>query len=64
VLVVPSSAIELTPDGPVVHRRTLLGPSPALVELGAHGQGRVEVVNGLEQGDWIAAERPPDEDPT
>jgi RND family efflux transporter MFP subunit len=54
VLVVPSHAVFLTTDGPVVFRRTLLGHEKVPVRLGRRNDEVVEVVEGLEPGDRVA----------
>jgi multidrug efflux pump subunit AcrA (membrane-fusion protein) len=54
VLVVPSHAVFLTPRGPVVFRRTLLGHEKVPVKLGRRNDELVQVVEGLEPGDHIA----------
>lgn len=60
-LLVPLEAIVVTPEGPVVHRRTALGGvgsdgvEPVQVTLGRRNAEQVEVTEGLAEGDEIAA---------
>ena len=54
-LVVDGEAVFLQPEGPVVYRKTTFGFEPVRVELGRRSQERVEVLEGLDVGDLIAA---------
>ncbi len=56
VLLVPLDAIVATPEGPVAHRRTRGGFEAVPVILGRRNAERVEVTEGLEEGDEIDAE--------
>ena len=58
VLVVPSHAVFLTPRGPVVYRRTLLGHEQVPVKLGRRNDEMVQVVEGLAPGDRVAERDP------
>lgn len=53
VLLVPLDAIVATPEGPVAHRRTSRGFEPVPVTLGRRNAERVEVTEGLDEGDEI-----------
>lgn len=54
VLVVPSHAVFLTSEGPVVFRGTLFGHEKVPVRLGRRNDEVVQVVEGLEPGDRVA----------
>lgn len=54
VLVVPATAVRLTPAGPVVIRHTALGGSEVPIRLGRRGGGGVEVIAGLAEGERVA----------
>ena len=53
VLLVPLDAIVATREGPVAHRRTSRGFEPVPVTLGRRNAERVEVTDGLDEGDEI-----------
>lgn len=53
VLSLPIEAVELSPEGARVRRRSLLGQETLLVELGRWGRERVEVLRGLAAGDRV-----------
>lgn len=53
VLLVPPEAVVLTPDGPMVRRRTLLGSEAVRPRLGRAGPSGVEVLEGLAAGDEV-----------
>lgn len=53
VLSLPIDAVELTPQGARVRRRTTLGDERVPVELGRWGAERVEIVRGLDAGDQV-----------
>jgi HlyD family secretion protein len=53
-LVIPSDAVFLTPEGPVVFRRTLLGHEKISVSLGRRNDKLVHVLDGLTAGDRIS----------
>jgi HlyD family secretion protein len=55
VLVVPLEAIVATPEGPVAHRRTATGVEPVRVTLGRRNAEKVEVTDGLQEGDELDA---------
>jgi HlyD family secretion protein len=56
VLLVPLEAIVATPDGPVAHRRTAAGGTePVPVTLGRRNAEKVEVTDGLAEGDELDA---------
>ena len=52
-LLVPSEAVESTPAGPVVRRRTLFASELVPVGLGRAGGDEVEVLSGLTEGDRL-----------
>ncbi len=54
ILLVPSRAVFLRAEGPVVYRRTLFGHEKIRVKLGRRNDKFVEVVDGLKPGDRIA----------
>lgn len=54
-LLVPLEAIVVTPEGPVVHRRTTGGVEPVRVTLGRRNAEQVEVTDGLAEGDELEA---------
>lgn len=54
-LLVPLEAIVVTPEGPVVHRRTSGGLEPVRVTLGRRNAEQVEVTDGLAEGDELEA---------
>ena len=54
VLLVPSRAVTLTDDGPVVYRKTVFGVEEIHPRLGRRGEDAVEVLAGLEAGDRLA----------
>ena len=54
VLVVPSHAVFLMSEGPVVFRSTLFGHEKVPVRLGRRNDEVVQVVEGLEPGDRVA----------
>lgn len=54
-LLVPLEAIVVTPEGPVVHRRTRGGLEPVRVTLGRRSTEQVEVTGGLAEGDELEA---------
>jgi HlyD family secretion protein len=54
VLIVPSHAVFLTSEGPVVFRRTFFGHEKVPVRLGRRNDEVVQVVEGLEAGDRVA----------
>jgi hypothetical protein len=53
-LVIPSDAVFLTPEGPVVFRRTLLGHEKIAVRLGRRNDKLVHVMDGLTAGDRVS----------
>jgi multidrug resistance efflux pump len=53
-LVVDADAVFLEEDGPVVYRRTLMGQEAVPVVLGRRNDARVEVLDGLEEGDDVS----------
>ena len=53
-LLLPSDAVFLKPDGPVVYRETWMGHETVPVELGRRNAKRVEVVGGLAEGDAVS----------
>ncbi len=57
-LLIPSSAVFPSADGPIVYRRTLLGHEAAGVVLGRRNATMVEVLEGLEAGDLVAETHP------
>jgi len=57
-LVIPSAAVFPSSDGPIVYRRTLLGHETIAVTLGRRNTTTVEVLEGLDAGDLVAATNP------
>ncbi len=57
LLLVPSRAVTLTGDGPVVYRKTLLGVEAVHPRLGRRGEDAVEALAGLAVGDRLAVGR-------
>jgi HlyD family secretion protein len=57
-LVIPSAAVFPSSDGPIVYRRTLLGHEAVAVTLGRRNTTTVEVLEGLDAGDLVAATNP------
>ena len=53
-LLVDADAVFLEPEGPIVYRRTLWGHEAVPVELGRRNEKRVEVLDGLSEGDAIS----------
>jgi HlyD family secretion protein len=53
VLLVPSAAVEWAASGPRAWRKTRFGAAPVALELGRWGQDRVEVRQGLAEGDQV-----------
>lgn len=53
-LLVDADSVFLKADGPVVHRRTLLGHETVPVELGRRNEHHVEVLGGLREGDAVS----------
>lgn len=54
VLQVPLAAIHATPEGAVVYKKSGAGAEPVPVTLGRRGSDRVEITNGLVEGDQVA----------
>lgn len=54
VLSVPLAAIDATPEGAVVYKRSGDGAEPVRVTLGRRSRERVEVTGGLSEGDEVA----------
>jgi multidrug efflux pump subunit AcrA (membrane-fusion protein) len=57
-LLIPSSAVFPSPDGPIVYRSTLVGYEAVPVTLGRRNATMVEVVDGLQAGDLVAETNP------
>ncbi len=57
-LLIPSSAVFPSADGPIVYRRTLIGHEATAVTLGRRNATMVEVLGGLEAGDLVAETHP------
>lgn len=57
-VLIPSSSVFPSPEGPIVYRRTLFGYEPVAVELGGHNAEMVEVLEGIEPGDLVAETHP------
>jgi hypothetical protein len=57
-LLVPSQAVFLEDEGPVVYRRAWHGAERVPVRLGRRNATRVEVVAGLDEGDRVAPVHP------
>lgn len=57
-LLIPSNAVFPSPGGPIVYRRTLLGHEAVTVTLGRRNATMVEVLEGLDAGDLVAATNP------
>lgn len=57
-LLVPTEAVFVEGDGPVVYRKTWGGHEAVSVELGRRDDDEVEVLGGLEEGDVVALEDP------
>ena len=53
-LLVDADAVFLEPEGPIVYRRTVWGHEAVPVELGRRNEKRVEVLDGLSEGDAIS----------
>jgi multidrug efflux pump subunit AcrA (membrane-fusion protein) len=53
-LLVPIDSVQMTADGPVVQRKTTLGHATVPVELGRRNRDRVEVLDGLNEGDRVS----------
>jgi multidrug efflux pump subunit AcrA (membrane-fusion protein) len=51
---VPLAAIHATPEGAVVYKKSGAGAEPVPVTLGRRGSDRVEITNGLVEGDQVA----------
>jgi len=58
VLLIPSSAVFPSDDGPIVYRNSLLGHEAVPVTLGRRNESHVEVVEGLQPGDLVAETNP------
>lgn len=57
VLLLPVDAVEMTADGPIVHRRSRWGVESVSPRLGLRGKDGVEVLAGLEEGDPVQLRR-------
>jgi multidrug efflux pump subunit AcrA (membrane-fusion protein) len=53
-LLIPIDAVTMTADGPVVQRQTTLSHEIVPVELGRRNRDRVEVLDGLREGDHVS----------
>ncbi len=58
VLLIPSSAVFPSADGPIVYRSTLVGYEQVPVTLGRRNPTHVEVIEGLQPGDLVAETHP------
>jgi multidrug efflux pump subunit AcrA (membrane-fusion protein) len=56
-LLIPIDAVSIGADGPVVQRQSLFGFETVPVELGRRNQERVEVLDGLREGDRVSVTR-------
>jgi hypothetical protein len=54
VLVVPLAAVHATPDGAVVYRKSGTGVERRAVKLGRRSKDRVEIADGVAEGDQLA----------
>ena len=57
-LLIPSSAVFASADGPIVYRRAFFGYEAAAVTLGRRNATMVSVLDGLEAGDLVAETHP------
>jgi multidrug efflux pump subunit AcrA (membrane-fusion protein) len=57
-LLLPAEAVFLEQDGPVVYRRSWRGTARVPVRLGRRNASRVEVLEGLSEGDRVSAVAP------
>jgi len=58
VLLIPSSAVFPSADGPIVYRKGLVGYEGVPVTLGRRNEAQVEVLDGLQPGDLVAETNP------
>ncbi|MGD8328648.1 MAG: HlyD family efflux transporter periplasmic adaptor subunit [Acidobacteriota bacterium] len=58
VLLIPSSAVFPSADGPIVYRNSLVGSESVPVTLGRRNATQVEVLEGLQPGDLVAETNP------
>ena len=58
ILLIPSSAVFSSADGPIVYRRTLIGHEVVAVTIGRRNATTVEVLEGLEAGDLVSETHP------
>jgi len=54
VVAIPAEAVFPMAAGPVAYRKTLLGYKPVLLKLGRRNEKKVEVLEGLREGDRVA----------
>jgi multidrug efflux pump subunit AcrA (membrane-fusion protein) len=57
-LTIPLEAVFLGPDGPLVYRPSFLGARPVAVALGRRSGDRVEVLEGLREGQRVSLVEP------
>lgn len=56
VLVVPEKAVGQAANGAFVLRRNGMGQERVAVQIGRKGGGLVEILEGLNEGDWVLPE--------
>src|SRR5436190_20587672 len=61
-LLVPKSAVYLSPRGPVAYRRGAFSVTPVLLKLGVQNEKTMEVLSGLDEKDRVLVPKSPEKD--
>jgi multidrug resistance efflux pump len=61
-LLVPRTAVYLSPRGPIAYRRSTFSVSPVLLKLGSQNEKSIEVLSGLDVRDRVLVPKSPEKD--